>query len=223
MTPATLGIYICLGVAGFLIIVALIYTKIIKPNTFSYSSNSFFVKWKFKNILKELKNKKVISECYLDLSYNLGQMDIGNLNYFAVGNKMFLISSPLYWNVKKVFLEKNKIMCATKKKNFTLPLDVDMFLNFSKKFIKFYKIKKDVQIIIPCLNKDFENTTINDIDFVNMKYFDAFFKKFELQQDDEETKLYLVSLKEKYLKIKDDAIVRKPKRALFKSKSFIKI
>ncbi|BAC44242.1 HAD superfamily hydrolase [Malacoplasma penetrans HF-2] len=114
ITSISIIVLICLGV--ILVIGALIYTKLIKPNTFAYTSTSFYVKQILKSKFKKFKKDKLIKEGYMDVSWNLENTKFGNVPYLLYEESIYLISNPLYWNIREVKEENNNIICESKKK-----------------------------------------------------------------------------------------------------------
>lgn len=211
----TIIVLICIGV--FSCISGLIYTKIIKPNTFAYSSNAYVVKRTLKDTFKKLKNENLINKCYLDIAFNLDGMKLGSINYLFYAKQIYFVSSPLYWDVSNVLFETGEIYCETKKGKLTLPLDVKMFVNLVKKMRKDFGIKSESKIVIPCLNKSFETISLNNIEFVSTENLHNWLKEnINSSTEDENTKL-------KFKKIVDQGIFPKAKRGILKPKNVSEI
>lgn len=211
----SISTYIILGLIGLaivLIIGALIYTKIIKPNTFSYSSKSYVATNKIKSNLKELKNQKVIENVYTNLSFVKSGYKPMTFEYIVIANKIVFICNPVYWNVYDVKMEKNEFVAISgKDKKQTLPLDTLLFIDSCKNFKKIYKIKNESLIVVPFLNKDFVDKQINNIDFININNLNSYLSKIEIPESD-------LDFKEFEKQILKEAIVPRKKRGIIKER-----
>lgn len=202
-------VFICIAIV--LICISLIYTKIIKSNDFCYTSNSIFVKFFLKRELKSLKKISEMKECHIDISFNLEGLTLFNIQYlFLSKNKIYLMTLPLYWNVKNVFIKDKKIFCKVNKKELTLPMEIDFFLDKIKKFKNNFSLSdKEIKIIIPYLNKKMESSNLNNIDFVYLKNIKNFIES--------ENKLneWNDVINKKFNKIIENSIIQKPRRSIF--------
>lgn len=165
--------YTILGLIGFAIvaiIVALIYSKVIKPVKMSYTSSSFFIKNKIKNIFLSLINKLVINKYKKNIIINDLSINTKAIKQIAIGKNIYLISDPLYYNIINIQKDKNEIVVKLKNKetNYPLPFDVQTFIKGSNELRKKYKKNLNFEIIIPCLNKEINDIKIDNINFINI-------------------------------------------------------
>lgn len=165
-----------IGIGALAVIILLVYTKIIKPSTFGYTSQSFFVKRKSKKIFDKLIKDKKLIKGFSDVLFDSNDLTLAAIDYIYFGNEfIYLISNPLYWNIKNIEEDKGSLVVVTSRcKKLTLPLDIEVFIKAIKNFKKLFSINKNLIIIIPCLNKEFKNTRFNEIDFIKLSDIDKF-------------------------------------------------
>ncbi len=184
---------ICLGVLA--IIIALIWTKLIKPNTFVYTSNNFIDKSNRKKIFTELVDDSVLTKYLANVSIKSNNISTYSINEILISNKcIYLISDALYYETTSVSKEKGVLKARLKKGGYKdMPHNLIMYYD-AVKFVKKNLLKNnEVCIITPCLNKNFNEYEIDNINFVKFEKLKEFIKEFDkketlVKRDDNELK-----------------------------------
>lgn len=174
---------IALIAAGVIaVILALFWTKIVKPSTFGYTSKSIIVKWKLKKIFKNLFNSHKIIKSYQNVCFDLTDINMAIIDSMYFGNDfIYIVSNSFYWNIKEIIFSQNKLkIITTRNKELDLPLDIDFFLKATRSFNKNFDSKEHVKIIVPCLNKNFKNININNIHYMKIVDIDKFIQDLEI-------------------------------------------
>lgn len=183
MEISQIVVYSFIGLGFLLVLGALIYTRLIKPTTFSYTSRSWFVKRKINKIFQRLKETKKIQKSFNNVLFETNDLSTAAINsvYFSK-NYIYFLSDCLYWNISDVIESNSKLEVLTKKnKKLDLPLDVQMFLKGIQKLKKIINFENKLVIIVPSLNKEFVDKEFNNIKFM---CFDKIEKHInDLEQD----------------------------------------
>lgn len=196
-----------IGVGAFACVCALIWTKLIKPVEMSYVSTSYVAKRKTKSLIKQLFKEGKLSKIMRDPSFKSTDSYI-ILDYLVFGNdKVYAISQSMYWNIASVKFAGSKFEVTTKKgKTLDLPLEISLFEASAKSFRKFFETKDKLEVIIPCLNKEFQYYKHNNLNFVQVDKVKQFIIDNETSQENQ--------IKELQDKISSAKIKRKPKRTI---------
>lgn len=204
------AIYILIGIAVIGVIGALIWTKLIKPHKISYTSTSFLVRSKIKNLMNHLVDTTTISKYQQNITFKLSNLEVQAVSKIAYGKKnLYLISDPLYWNILEVKKKKNKYITRISKKNddHIFPHDLSLFIKGAKFLKKHYLEKENIILIIPALNKKFNEIMIDNIHFVMIDDLENFILK------QEENNQILIS--EKIISKLESIIILKRNKFLF--------
>ena len=205
-------IYVLIGVGVVACIVALIYTKIIKPNTFGYTKKNSFEKQSYNKLILKLNSiSKVYSYENLTLIFEK-QKPIIIERLFVTTQNVFMVSRPIEKSVLDIEIKNEAdIKLIYKNKKLDLPLDINLMLTNYKLFKKQTNLKQNAILIIPFLNKTISNKKINNIHFVEYESLYDYIIKIDEQPSELNWK-DVVAIIEKYM------MKQKPKRTFMNIK-----
>lgn len=202
MTLMTITIIslICIGI--FLCILALIYTKIIKPNDFGYSKKNILIKQEYDNLIKKLNSQSKTLHyeniCILD---NNKQIIINRL--LVTKQNSYIITNFIDKKVIDVERNKNNIKLIYPNKKLSLPLDINCDVENYKLLRKnFSQFKENIILIVPMINKSFEMKTINNIVFIQEENLYNEIKKIEDKPSNFDWKEFVKKIDSKMIKQK---------------------
>lgn len=180
MSISLIIIYTLIGVGIVACIVALIYTKIIKPNTFGYTKKNSLERQSYNKLVSKLNSiSKVHSYENLTLIFD-NQRPIVIERLFITIQNVYMVARPIEKSVIDIEIKnEGDIKLVYKKKKLDLPLDVNLLIANSKLFKKQIDQKENIQIIIPFLNKEISNKKINNIHFVEYESLFEYIAKFD--------------------------------------------
>lgn len=160
---------------------AFLYTKVIKPGNFSYTSKNIWIRYKIKQLFKTLIEQKKLVNGYKDAMLNVVDYPLVVLDYLYFGyDHIYVVASNLYWNIDRVEFTGNHYQVVTKRqKTLDLPLDVQIFLKSVKNFKKVFNLSSEVIIIVPSLNKKYVTCNINNINFMYYENISTFINSHE--------------------------------------------
>ena len=177
-------------------ILALIWTKIIRPNDFAYSYKNRQFKTQYEELIKHLNSQsKVVTFNNILLNFDQTKAIIIERMFVTVQN-VYLVANPLSKKVLDVKVEQEKIKLCYLKKNFNLPLDLNLLIN-TRKQLSHYS-KTSITLIVPVLNSDFASKEVQQMHFVALEQMEALINKLEMQTNEFNSKEF-VGLIEKYL------------------------
>ena len=177
-------------------ILALIWTKIIRPNDFAYSYKNRQFKTQYEELIKHLNSQsKVVTFNNILLNFDQTKAIIIERMFVTVQN-VYLVANPLSKKVLDVKVEQEKIKLCYLKKNFNLPLDLNLLIN-TRKQLSHYS-KTSITLIVPVLNSDFASKEVQQMHFVALEQMEALINKLEMQTNEFNSKEF-VRLIEKYL------------------------
>ena len=177
-------------------ILALIWTKIIRPNDFAYSYKNRQFKTQYDELIKHLNSQsKVVTFNNILLNFDQTKAIIIERMFVTVQN-VYLVANPLSKKVLDVKVEQEKIKLCYLKKNFNLPLDLNLLIN-TRKQLSHYS-KTSITLIVPVLNSDFASKEVQQMHFVALEQMEALINKLEMQTNEFNSKEF-VRLIEKYL------------------------
>ncbi len=183
--PMEWTILVLIIVAIVAIIAALIWTKIIKPNKFSYTTKSYLVRHEIKSQVLDLIKEKQILRYLENITIRSTSVETYAIERIAISNKcIYLFSDALYYDVNEVIKEKGQYTCITKKRgNQSFPGSLLTFLKGAK-LIKSKLLKNyEVCIIAPSVNKEFKNCELDNIHFMKIGDIKEFITNYEKQKD----------------------------------------
>lgn len=208
---SNLVIYILIGIGSLACIVALIYTKWIKPNTFAYSNKNISTRHAYDEGIKKLNSvSKVWSykNVYLKLREESKPVIIEKL--FVTLQNVYIVSYPIEKKIAGIEIINNIPKMIYKNKHLDLPLDINLLLSNGKILQSKLKLNNLI-FVIPMANKDFDYQKNNNIYFVQENNIFDEIKKIEEQPSDFNAKEFVASL-ESYM------IKQKPKRTFMNIK-----
>lgn len=176
-------IIISLIIVGFVACgFALLWTKIIKPNDFCYTTNNLIVKNKIKKQLIDLINSSVLIKYFYNISIKTNKIDtLAINNLFYSKKQIYFISDALYYNIVDVCKTSNEIKAITKRKakELIFPGSLQLFISGCRTLNKSELRGTKTCIIVPCLNKDFQEKNIDNIHFIKIENVASFITKNE--------------------------------------------
>lgn len=204
MKPSTIGIIVLIGVGLLACIIALIYTKIIKPNTFGYSTKKNNSYLNIANKLNSQSKTYYYHNLNLLLNENESQPIIIEHLIITIQNA-FALSNPIEKKVENIEIINNEIKLIYKNnKKLDLPLDTNLLVANAKLLRKKADIKNNMKIIIPLLNSEFDFKKHENIYFVQfnnvleqIKKIDTQESSFNFQSFNEFIKIYKMKSKPK--------------------------
>ena len=186
-------------------ILALIWTKIIRPNDFAYSYKNRQFKTQYDELIKHLNSQSKVST-FNNILLNFDQTKAIIIErMFVTVQNVYLVANPLSKKVLDVKLEQEKIRLCYLKKTFNLPLDLNLLISTKKQLSHYSKVP--ITLIVPVLNPDFATKEVQQMHFVALEQMETLINKLEMQTNEFNSKEF-VSLIEKYL------IRRRPPRSL---------
>ena len=177
-------------------ILALIWTKIIRPNDFAYSYKNRQFKTQYDELIKHLNSQSKVST-FNNILLNFDQTKAIIIErMFVTVQNVYLVANPLSKKVLDVKLEQEKIKLCYLKKTFNLPLDLNLLIS-TRKQLSHYS-KAPITLIVPVLNSDFASKEVQQMHFVALEQMEALINKLEMQTNEFNSKEF-VGLIEKYL------------------------
>ncbi|MGL4647630.1 MAG: hypothetical protein ACRCVI_02785 [Mycoplasmoidaceae bacterium] len=194
-------IYSLIGLGALACLIALIWTKLIRPNNSAFTSSFWYIKRQIINLGKNLVQKNKLDKAYYEVGVKLSNENYGYFDYLFIGHDhVYLISNPIYWNINDIKFNQQKFVLLNKKnKEFNLPLDLQIYLK-SAKLIQKQISKNEIICLVPCLNKNFKSKKINHLEFIRFDELEKFIQEAEINQESQ-----IITLKneiEKHLVIK---------------------
>ena len=177
-------------------ILALIWTKIIRPNDFAYSYKNRQFKTQYDELIKHLNSQSKVST-FNNILLNFDQTKAIIIErMFVTVQNVYLVANPLSKKVLDVKLEQEKIKLCYLKKTFNLPLDLNLLISTRKQLNHYSKVP--ITLIVPVLNPDFATKEMQQMHFVALEQMETLINKLEMQTNEFNSKEF-VSLIEKYL------------------------
>lgn len=184
MLEITLYVLIIIGVLS--VIIALIWTKIIRKNTFSHISFNYFKTLRGKKEFNNLLKDDVLKKIYIGISINSENLSTQVINDIYVGsNYIYLISNSLSKNIGEVRSVNGKFITISrnKKTNLDINPEIELFISSSKKLGEFFDIRKNLKIIVPASSEKFLVNEVGNIIFLPTKDIVNTIINFELDSN----------------------------------------
>lgn len=167
MTPLNITIISLIAIGVLSCIGALIYTKIIKPNTFGYSNKNMITQHNYKQIIKTLNSKSKIwtyENIYISINEQSKPMILERI--LITYQNVYVITNPIEKKVIDIKNNNGNFKLIYKNKLLDLPLDINLCLSNVNILKKQIKIKDNLIVIIPMTNQEFITREINGVHFV---------------------------------------------------------
>lgn len=213
LSMVEITLYSLFGIIVLAIIIALIWTKLIKKNTFSHVSYNYFQTPNGRKMFLKLIKKSTLKKIYTKVTFHIQNISIQSISDIYIGNNyIYLISSPLTKNIKDVKNENGSFLTISKKNvKLNIHPEIEFFNNACKDFIKIFKLKNNVKIIIPASNKAFNTMNTENLTFVSTNKLEEVIQKFESEES--------TPLLEDKLKQLEKSITTKNRRFFIKIRS----
>lgn len=133
----------------------------------------------------KLVKKGILKKIYTKVTFHIQNISIQSISDIYIGNNyIYLISSPLAKNIKDIKNENGNFLTISKKNNVKLNIhpEIEFFNNACKDFIKIFKLKNNVKIIIPASNKEFNTINTGNLTFISTNKLEEVIQKFESEE-----------------------------------------
>ncbi len=183
--PMGWTIFVLIIVAVIAIIAALIWTKVIRPNKFSYTTKSYLVRKEIKSQVLDLIKENKVDKYLENIIIRSDSVETYAIERLAISKKcVYIFSDALYYDVNEVTKDKGQYTCITKRRgNQFFPGDLLTFLKGAKliknKLLKNY----EVCIIVPSVNKEFKPVELDNINFIKIEDIKEFINNYEKRKD----------------------------------------
>ncbi|MGL5732487.1 MAG: hypothetical protein ACRCXE_00215 [Metamycoplasmataceae bacterium] len=180
-----ISLFVVFGIMILVIIIALIWTKVIKRNDFSFISYEYFHTPSGKKMFLNLINKGTLKKIHTRVVFRVPDLTIQAINSLFIGNNnIYLISKSIARNVEQIKYESNSFYTVSNKNDkLKINPEIELFLNGSRNFKKHFELQDNTQVIVPIANKEFKTTRIQNITFVSISNLDQIITQFELDEN----------------------------------------
>lgn len=166
MSPINITLIVLIGLGVLSCIMALIWTKLIRPNSFGYSNKNIVTKRNYQNLIRTLSSKSKIysyEDIYLKFSEDKNPLIIERM--LITTQNVFIITNPIEKKVIDINLDKtNSIKLKYLKKTLDLPLDINIAIA-NTKLLQSQTKCSNIKIIIPYSNPDIIHFSKDNIYF----------------------------------------------------------
>ncbi|MGL5205726.1 MAG: hypothetical protein ACRC7B_02315, partial [Metamycoplasmataceae bacterium] len=111
-----ISLFVIFGIMILIIIIALIWTKVIKKNDFSFVSYEYFNTPIGKKMFLELIKKGTLKKIHTRVIFRVPDLTLQAINSLYIGNEnIYLISKSITSNVEQIKYESNSFYTVSKK------------------------------------------------------------------------------------------------------------
>lgn len=202
MSPMNITIIVLISIGVIAIIIALIWTKLIKPNSFAYTNKNFITKRRYKDLISKIKQSTNIQE-FNELKLNFDNQKITLIErLFFSSQNVYIISYPIEKKALDVFTKANEIKIKFENKVLDLPLDINVLIANVKIFKRKMNLK-NIKLIVPMANEKFKDKEIENIYFVNEEKLETLINNLESEATEFDSKEFLEKIEKYKLKTKE--------------------
>ncbi|MGL5590776.1 MAG: hypothetical protein ACRDCH_01770 [Metamycoplasmataceae bacterium] len=213
MSILEISLLVVFGIMILIIIIALIWTKLIKKNDFSFVSYDYFNILSGRKTFLDLIKKGSLKKIHTRVVFKVPDLTMQAINSLYIGNEnIYLISKSISRDVEQIKYESNAFYTISRKKNkLKINPEIELFLNASIKFKKHFELQDNTKVIVPVANKEFKTTRIQNITFVSINNLDQIITEFEAAENS--------FLSEQQIKEVEKNITKKTNRLFIKFKN----
>lgn len=171
-TLIALGVVLCLG--------ALLWTRVIKPNSFAYSHKSRRFQRLYQSWINQLEHEAPV-QAYQNLMLNLGSEQAIILERMVVTvQNVYLVANPLSKHTLRINRRQNQIKILTKRRELSLPPDLNLLIAQKKRLARAANIS-NIYVLVPVNNPNFTAMVVQHLHFISTPTVFATIQQLEEQ------------------------------------------